>query len=240
MANNENQTVIENIVNEIEKLLISNPNLKAIFKSHVDRLCEMVENYGQAQQPYSEQLEKAREEVEKFTPKQLEKHKSPDGKIRVSLVDICPPPKGYVKMNYWDNQFINVPIGTIFRPEEPGNPLLWFDFCNHSIKERKPTEGEKLMCKYVILAIVHDYQLRCSVINDNPIFPHDYKGQWFQWDNFCKATYSYYYSEPNHLKLALEHIIPEAKVKEVFELKPHFNGIGVDLKALWKKLWNKK
>jgi hypothetical protein len=182
------------IVNEVDKLVLDKA-IRNKFTNHIKRLCKMVEDYGQAQQPYSKKLENAEKRIGKFTPKQLEKYKLPNGQIEISLVDVCPPPKGYIKMNYWDNYFINVPLETIYRPKEPVNPLLWFGLFGNSGLQRIPSKSEKLMCDYVCLAIIHDYEIRFSgTPSDRYICSDkDYKGKWFRRDEFFKDIWEYYH-----------------------------------------------
>ncbi len=208
MANQYHLSAVNEIIVEVGKL-VTKEKIRTRFIENIKRFCKMVEDYGQAQQPYSKKLENAEKRIEKFTPKQLEKYKLPNGKIRISLVDVCPPPKGYIKMNYWDNFFVNVPMGTIYRPKEPVNPLLWFPFSHGNPAIQRPaTDDEKLMCDYVLLSVIHDYGLRRST--DRPIFSADYKGQWFEQNRFInEGGQYYYYSEQEkflQLILALEHV----------------------------------
>lgn len=190
MANDDYQAAILKIVNEVDQLVTYNPAIREVFTRHIDQLCKLVEDYGQAQQPYSIKLEKAKKRIEKFTPKQSEKYKLPDGSV--SLVDICPPPKGYVKMNHWDNRCINIPENTIYRPAKSVNPLNWFGIigCVDISTQRKPTEDEKLMCDYVRIGLIHDRKL--SEHTDSPIFSADYNGKWFKWDKFREVVWGYY------------------------------------------------
>ncbi len=200
MANDEYQAAIHKIVNEVDQLVTNNPAVRAVFTGHIDQICKLAEDYGQAQQPYSKKLEKARKRIEKLTPKhkQFEKYKLPDGTKGGLLVDICPPPKGYVKMSYCDNPGINnIPAYTIYRPAKPANPLLWFGIFGGASIHRKPTEDEKLMCDYVLMAVIHDYELRHSgTPTDSYIFSTDYKGKWFEWDSFLEAAGGYYHPYP--------------------------------------------
>jgi hypothetical protein len=193
---------IYEITNEIHRRITENPAIKNRFTKHIDLFCTMVEDYGQALQPYADKLEKAKKLIDKFTPEQLEKYKCPDGKIRVSVVAVCPPPKSWVHTNWDDNSFINVDMGVIYRPKEPVNPLLWFGVfvCNPST-QRSPEDDEKLMCEYVRLAIIHDYDLRYSgTPTDTPILSADYKGKWFRRNEFFeKVWFNYYQVEQNKL-----------------------------------------
>jgi hypothetical protein len=100
-------------------------------------------------------------------------------------------------MNYWDNYYVKVPLGTIYRPAEPVNPLLWFGITGNTRLQRKPQEDERLMCDYVRLAIIHDYELRVSgTLSDSYILGDGYKGKWFERDKFWQDAWAYYhYSE---------------------------------------------
>ncbi len=212
----------------------------------------MVEGYGQAQRPYSEKLENAKKQIDKFTPEQLEKYKLPNGRIEISLVDVCPPPEGYVKMNYWDNYFVNIPLGTIYRPKEPVNPLLWFGISGNASLQRKPDDNEKLMCEYVRLAIIHDYVLRYSgTPTDSYIFNDNYKGRWFQRDEFCKDVWAYYHyvnqspdlihmpataqEKLSQLSRALKHVQADLSLKSV-KAKTVYTGEEAN-KKLFEKIF---
>lgn len=180
------------IANEIDSLVLDKA-VRTRFKDYIEQFYKMVEDYGQAQLPYSKKLENAKKQIDKFTPKQLEKYKLPNGRIEIRLVDICPPPEGYIKMNYWDNDFVKVPMGTIYRPKEPVNPLLWFGISGNASLQRKPSENERLMCDYVGLAIIHDYELRYfGTPTDIYIISDEYKGKWFERDRFCQDFWAHY------------------------------------------------
>lgn len=182
MAGDEYQAAIHRMVNEIDWLVTNNFATRAVFTGHINRFCKMVEDYGQAQQPYSKKLED--------TKKRIERSKPPERFVGKSLTDICPPPEGYVKMNYWDNYFVNVPIGTIYRSAEPVNPLLWFGVFGNAGIQRKPEDDEKLICEYVRLAVIHDYELRYSgTPTDSYIISDEYKGKWFERDKFCEGIW---------------------------------------------------
>ncbi len=187
MTGDEYQAAFHKIVNKVDQLVTNNPAVRAVFTGHIDQLCKLAEDYGQSQQPYSKKLEDARNRIEQS--------KNPKRFVGKFLTDICPPPKGYVKMNSWDNCCINVPRDTIYRPAEPANPLLWFGIFGDTSIQRKPTEDEKLMCDYVRMAVIHDYELRSPT--DNYIFSADYKGKWFEWDSFREAAWGYYHPCPN-------------------------------------------
>ena len=241
MTNDEYQVAILKIVNEVDQLVTNNPAVRAVFTGHLDQLCKLVEDYGQAQQPYSKKLEDARNRIERS--KNLKRF------VGKFLTDICPPPKGYVKMNSWDNCCINVPRGTIYRPADPANPLLWFGIFGDTSIQRKPTEDEKLMCDYVRMAVIHDYEVfHSGTPTDNYIFSADYKGKWFEWDSFHKAAGGYYHPHPNQgityhaataqeklsqLNRALDH------VKADIEKLPTETGQeNKDSKRKWERVMN--
>jgi hypothetical protein len=185
---------IYEITNEIERHITEDPTIKNRFAKHIDCFCKMVEDYGQALQPYEQQYKEADKRY-MADPKKYEKYRKPNGAI--ALTDICPPPKGWVKISSSDNQFLNIDwIALIFRPVEPVNPLLWFGLFGYAGIQRKPEEDEKLMCEYVRLAIVHDYNLlfHSGTPIDTRIISADYKGKWFQRDEFFKTVW-YYHSQ---------------------------------------------
>jgi hypothetical protein len=185
-----NQDVLD-IANKIASFIIINPTILPRFRKHIDRFCKMVEKHGQALQPYARRLKKAEERWKQDTT---------SGGL--SLVDYCSPPKGWVEMFPYENPFINVDIIVNHRPAEPVNPLFWLGTFGNASSQRKPTPEEKLMCEYVRMAIIHDYKLRYSgTPTDTPIFSADYKGKWFQRDEFCKDVWKYYlyYQNPDRL-----------------------------------------
>ena len=89
-------------------------------------------------------------------------------------------------MNYWDNEFVNVPMGTIYRPKEPINPVLWFGTSGDPRLQRKPSQEERIMCDYVRLVALHDHVLRYTgTLSDNYIMNENYNGKWLDWKGFC-------------------------------------------------------
>jgi len=74
----------------------------------------------------------------------------------------------------------------------PVNLLLWFGVTPHSIARRRPTEGEKLMCYYFLLAAIHDEE--CKEETDIRIFSEQYDGTWFKRDVFREAVWEYYWA----------------------------------------------
>jgi hypothetical protein len=82
-------------------------------------------------------------------------------------------------------------MSVIYRPAEPVNPLLWFGIFGSAGIQRKPTKKEKLMCMYVLLAIIHDYELRKPT--DTPVFSEKYEGEYFDRDGFRENIWKYYH-----------------------------------------------
>jgi predicted transcriptional regulator len=212
---------IYEITNEIERHITEDPTIKNRFAKHIDCFCKMVEDYGQALQPYEQQYKEADKRY-MADPKKYEKYRKPNGAI--ALTDICPPPKGWVKISSSDNQFLNIDwIALIFRPVEPVNPLLWFGLFGYAGIQRKPEEDEKLMCEYVRLAIVHDYNLlfHSGTPIDTRIISADYKGKWFQRDEFFKTVW-YYHSQltesaQSQLARAFDRILKESVANKPIE-----------------------
>lgn len=258
---NPHQAAVHNIANKVDNLILDKDVL-AYIRDHISKLCKMVEDYGQVLQPYVKKLKKAKKRIEKFTPEQLEQYKLPNGKIEVSLVKLCPPPADWIKMSYQDNLFINNDMGVIYRPAEPVNPLLWFGISGNTNLQRKPTQNEKLMCNYVRIAIIHDYELRYSgTPTDSYIFSDDYKGKWFERDKFYEDVWTYYYYDNqgpsllhhsataqeklSQLNRALKHVqadlarLTPAEIgqKEIFEAKPGVAGFTVNIKEIGKRFW---
>ena len=176
------QAAAHEIANKVDQLLVDT-TVRARFRDQDARLCEMVEHYGQALQPYVKKLREA-----EIRWKQ--------SKSQLSLFEFCPPPAGWVEIMYpyRDKQFIKGGSSVTHRPKEPVNPLLWFGIFGNASLQRKPEDNEKLMCAYVLLAIIHDYELRYSGTPiDSYIFSDDYKGKWFERDNFCEDVWKYYH-----------------------------------------------
>jgi hypothetical protein len=164
--------------------LIRDESVSACFIEHIQRLCKMVEDYGHGLQPYVKKLKNTRKRIE-------EKIMSLPPGTSINLYDECPHPKGWVEMGYLDNFFIKDSGDTMYRPTEPANPLLWFGFFGNPYKQRNPTENERLMCKYVLLAIIHDMELREPIYK--PIFPDKYYGKYFALKEFRLNLWEYYY-----------------------------------------------
>ncbi len=243
MKNDNHQEVVHEIANQVDKLIID-AGVRARFTEHFDRLCKMAEEYGEALHPYEQSLENIKKAIDegKFTIPETRKRKRSDGFVEwPPMVELCPPPEGWVKINHNDNSFINVGIGVVRRPVEPVNPLLWFGIFGNASLQRKPDENEKLMCEYVRLAVIHDYEIRYSgTPTDTQIISADYKGKWFRRDEFREEVWKYYhylYSEPNllyqpatpqeklsQLKRALDHV----KAIHTESLQPSINAGGMD------------
>ena len=179
---------LQEVASKVDSLVLDT-TVRERFTNHIDRFCKMVEDCGQAIKPYSDKLEKAKE----LTPEQREKYKRSDGEIWLN--DICPWPKDWIKANdndYGYYSYLNIPDSLISRrPPEPENPVLWIKLRGGCVC--KPTEKEKLMCHYVLLAIIHDYEYRWTGSStDTPIFSDKYDGKWFRRDEFIKETWMYY------------------------------------------------
>jgi hypothetical protein len=254
MTDNQHQATVHKIANKVDRLIMD-VSIRARFTEHIDRFCKVVEDYGQALQPYAKKLERAEKRIEKFTPEQLEKYKLPNGTIEVSLVDVCPPQKDWIKMSYTDNFCVKVPMSVIRRPREPVNPLLWFGIFGNAGIQRKPTENEKLMCEYVLLAAIHDGELQQPT--DRPLFSDKYDGKWFLRDDFRERLWSYYFYDANtypsitkifgpevpeseserllRLNRALEHVLADPKPAETGENVAPVKGRGI--KAFFWKLY---
>lgn len=185
MANiNQHEAAVHDIANKVDHLITYNKNAGARFTRHIAKLYKMVEDYGQALQPYVEKLKRA------------EKRRKQNGTTDKTSAEFCPPPMGWIEINYGDNSFINVDMSVSCRPVKPVNPLLWFGIFGNAGIQRPPTRKEKLMCGYVLLAIVHDCELQFSGTPiDRRIFFADYKGKWFERHKFCEDVCMYYHYE---------------------------------------------
>ena len=172
------QAAVDEIANKVDHLLVDT-TVRARFRDHIDRLCKMVEDYGQALQSYAKKLREA-----EIPWKQT---KSP-----LPLSEFCPPPAGWVEITYpyRDKQFIKGGSSVTHRPKEPVNPLLWFGTFGDPCPQREPTEDEKLMCEYVLLGLIHDYELQQPT--NSRVFSGKYAGKWFDRDNFRLETGGYY------------------------------------------------
>ncbi len=180
---------IHDIANIVDQLITNNKEADALFRSHINKLCEMIENYGQALQPYANKLKNAE--------KQWKEDKTEDK----TLAEFCPPPEGWIEIDRDDNLFIKVNASVICRPLKPVNPLLWFGLFGNANLQRLPTEKEKTSCHCFLLAIIHDWELQYSGTPlDKRIIPVDYNGKWFKLNEFRDKVGEYYhyeYQNPN-------------------------------------------
>ncbi len=213
----QHQKEVQDIANKVVHLIIKDTTVRARFTKRIDRLCKMVEKYGQALQPYQEKLLKQLKEQPpaKFSPEVTElkaRLSQPggcemskgerDALLREMKQNELLPPDGWIKTDYLNNAFVNVDMGVIYRPLEPVNPLLWFGIFGDASIQRKPTENETLMCEYVRLAIIHDFVLRYSwTPTDTPLFSDKYNGKWFQRNEFCDDVGAYYYYDNQNADL---------------------------------------
>ncbi|MBA7666691.1 hypothetical protein ES703_74772 [subsurface metagenome] len=136
---------------------------------------------------------------------------------------------GYVRYGYWDWGFLTVPHAKYPCWLKPGavNPLLWFGIFGSASIQRKPTEDEKLMCHYVLLAVIHDYELRDSgTPTDSSICSDDYKGKWFERDRFYEEIGKYYHYPDQ--KATLKYCSATAREK-LSQLNRAFEHVEKDL-----------
>ena len=208
---------VHDIANKVDQLITSDKEAKARFTYHITKLCDMVEDYTEALQPYVEKIRRA------------EKRWKQNKIIGKTLADFCPPPRGWRGIGWRDNLYIKIDMSVIYRPVEPVNPLLWFGLFGNANIQRSPTEKEKLMCDYVLLALVHDWELQYSGTPiDRWIFSTDYKGKWFKRNKFCEDVWMYYHypcsetfrlsatiqEKLSQLNRALEHVQAELTRKK--------------------------
>jgi hypothetical protein len=235
----QHQTAVHEIANKIDHIIID-PTVRARFTKHIDKFCKMVEQYGQALQPYQEKLLKQlkKQPPGKFSPEVMElrarlsqpggcemSKEEKDVLLRELKQNEPLPPDGWIKTDYLNNAFVNVNMGVIYRPLEPVNPLLWLGIFGDASTQRKPTKNEKIMCEYVRLAIIHDYELRQPT--DTPFFSTGYKGKWFRRDEFRDAVLTYYLY-PNQAPDLRYHIATAQE--KLSQLDRAFNRVKADLK----------
>jgi len=175
---------VADIAVEVEKL-VQKQDIRTSFFNHIDQFYAMAESYGKALQPYSNKLTKAAAQIEQYSPEQIQEYKDqhPDSD-GISLYDVCPPPKGWIKTNNSCCNYyfkLSEPLMT-YHPGEPVNPILWLGTSGDSIVQREPTDDERLTCDYILLAIAHDHE--STKPTDAKIFQAEYKGQWFKRDTF--------------------------------------------------------
>jgi len=166
--------------NTVDKF-ISTSSGKTPFESQLQILCKMVENYGQALQKYEKEA--------KSNP-------------RLKDSDAGPPHEGWVWYSDWDSSFVGDKMWNAFwRTPDPVNPLLWFEQEGlHGTPTRAPNNEEKLMCEYVLLAVIHDEYIQQTDLTGRLIFwDRNYKGTWFQRNKFSQALWNIYYYVKNEL-----------------------------------------
>ena len=56
---NQHNVAVHEIAKKVDRLT-KDTNIRVRFTKQIDQFCKMVEDYGQALQPYAEQLEKAK------------------------------------------------------------------------------------------------------------------------------------------------------------------------------------
>jgi len=226
------KTTVNKIVNQINSLIIKNPNIKDVFINNINQLCKMVDKYCKAQEPFSKKLKKAQQKINKFTSEQFEQHKNLHG--YVSPIDLCPEPKGYINIHYIDKLFINTSDINIYRAPGSINPLLWFGFFGNASLQRRPSEKEKLMCNYVLLAIIHDYViLSSSRPTDHLIYPRYEDRKYFKLEKFYRELGKYYCNQT--YEESLYH--PASLQGNLLHLDRVFEHLKVDIK---KQMINEK
>jgi hypothetical protein len=185
-------------VNEIDRLILD-PGVRALFQDQWDILYRMVEQYREA-------LEQQQKRAES-------NHQLKDPKAG-------PPEKGMVWKKYYNNAYISADVGSVFWMwPEPPNPLLWFDFHGSRNIQRPPTDADKLMVEYALLAAIHDESLTSST--DKKVYlDKPYNGKWFERDKFSEALWRRYYYPKNDqdakekkakIERALQHVKADLK-----------------------------
>lgn len=193
----------QEIINEVHKHI-------PFFREQWGQLCQMVEDYGEAQQPYSARLKELGTQIDKAKGEEARRLA---GK---RLTDICPPPKDYVQMMHTDEMFVNLQGDRIFRPAEPVNPLLWFDLVGNPAIQRDPTDEEEFIRDCTILSIYHDFQnIQVLGWSEEHIFrKDDYAGKYFERDDFCWALWEKVKNDEARIDRAFNHV------------KPHLPGVS--------------
>jgi predicted DNA-binding protein YlxM (UPF0122 family) len=201
--------------------LVKNAKTKARFTGQIDRLCNMVEKYGQALQVYRQIQPELSPEREKILTSIKSGGRLLNVEEEINLVELTrllpSPPSGFVKMCYADYAFIADSLHFAYRLAKLVNPLLWFDIFGNADIQQKPKPEDELMCDYVKLAVIHGCTLRgpakgdTIVLNgeryffadpDNPklpypnlperLFSYEYTGRWFKREEFRKQVWQYY------------------------------------------------
>ena len=162
---NRHQEVIHEVANRVDQLILDR-TARVRFTDYIDRFCKMVEDYGQTLQHAARKLEKE-----------------------------CPLPKAWLKTLIIGTDFLKVPkilnqMNSIYLPNKAVNPFLWFRPFEISDVQRQPTDSEKMMSEYVVLAAIHDCEL-CEA-TDRHICSANYKGKWFKQDKFFCALWQHY------------------------------------------------
>lgn len=179
---------VHKIAIKIDRLITDNPRAKPRFTEHIDRLCKMVEDYGQALEPYEMPFRKALEKIRK-DPKF---RNMTEYKIFCEARKRCPLPKNWIEISWQDTKFIKVGdypptefIQCFAQPPNVVNPLVWFQLEKQFItRQGEPGKGEELMLDYVLLAIVHDRMMERASTKLFPIIG----GKWFERVGFCYAV----------------------------------------------------
>ncbi len=170
---------VHKIAIKIDRLITDSPQAKSHFTEYINRFCKMVEDFGQALQPYEMPFRKALEKIRK-APKF---RNMTEYKIFCEARKRCPLPKNWIEIPWQDTKFIKVGdylpaqfIKCNAQPQNVVNPTVWFELEPQLITRQKaPTEDEKLMCEYVLLGVVHDRMIRTPT---EKLFPISV-GKWF-------------------------------------------------------------
>ena len=170
---------VHKIAIKIDRLITDSPQAKSHFTEYINRFCKMVEDFGQALQPYEMPFRKALEKIRK-APKF---RNMTEYKIFCEVRKRCPLPKNWIEIPWQDTKFIKVGdylpaqfIKCNAQPQNVVNPTVWFELEPQLITRQKvPTEDEKLMCEYVLLGVVHDRMIRTPT---EKLFPISV-GKWF-------------------------------------------------------------
>jgi len=181
---------VHKIAIKIDRLITDNPRAKPRFTEHIDRLCKMVEDYGQALQPYEIPFRKALEKIRK-DPKF---RNMTEYKILCEARKCCPLPENWIEIPWQDTKFIKVGdypptefIQCFAQPQNVVNPLVWFELeGSQRTSQRAPDKdkGEDLMLDCVLLGIVHDRMMERTSTKLFPIIG----GKWFERVGFCYAV----------------------------------------------------
>ena len=140
------KAAVHEIANKVDQLITKDTTARTRFTKHIDRFCKMVEDYEQALQPYKEKLKTSDnmsavlKELRSVQPAKLV---NPLCWLGVS--------RGYA-YGYEFCWLFGV-FGDMSKlPRDPTRD-------NVTKLQRDATEDEQLMCEYVLLAIIHDWEL---------------------------------------------------------------------------------